>query len=158
MNRGYLLEYQVTLQSLFEELDEESGVFDTSMRRIDISAKYRGITIKFKELIARMKEDAEGSVICISLKNFRGGHSGVEINKGRYNANVVMGRLLMNVQKKADVRLVTINGGEKDNAIANFCEAKILVGKEQEQQVCDCLKETFAIISKECRVTDPDVS
>ena len=29
------------------------------MRRIDISAKYRGITIKFKELIARMKEDAE---------------------------------------------------------------------------------------------------
>lgn len=50
MNRGYLLEYQVTLQSLFEELDEESGVFDTSMRRIDISAKYRGITIKFKEL------------------------------------------------------------------------------------------------------------
>lgn len=34
MNRGYLLEYQVTLQSLFEELDEESGVFDTSMRQI----------------------------------------------------------------------------------------------------------------------------
>ena len=32
MNRGYPLEYQVTLQSLFEELDEESGVFDTSMR------------------------------------------------------------------------------------------------------------------------------
>lgn len=31
MNRGYLLEYQVTLQSLFEELDEESGVFDTSI-------------------------------------------------------------------------------------------------------------------------------
>ena len=78
------------------------------------------------------KEDAEGSVIRISLKDFRGGHSGVEINKGRYNANVVMGRLLMNVQKKADVRLVTINGGEKDNAIANFCEAKILVVKEQE--------------------------
>lgn len=102
------------------------------------------------------KEDAEGSVIRISLKDFRGGHSGVEINKGRYNANVVMGRLLMTVQKKADVRLVTINGGEKDNAIANFCEAKILVVKEQEQQVCDCLKETFAIISKECHVTDPD--
>ena len=102
------------------------------------------------------KEDAEGSVIRISLKDFRGGHSGVEINKGRYNANIVMGRLLMTVQKKADVRLVTINGGEKDNAIANFCEAKILVVKEQEQQVCDCLKETFTIISKECHVTDPD--
>ena len=32
----------------------------------------------------------------------------------------------------------------------------ITVVKEQEQQVCDCLKETFAIISKECHVTDPD--
>ena len=42
-----------------------------------------------------------------------------------------MGRLLMTVQKKADVRLVTINGGEKDNAIANFCEAMILVVKEE---------------------------
>lgn len=58
-NRGYLLEYQITLQTLFEEMDEESGVFDTSMRRIDISAKYRGTTVKFKELIARMQEDAE---------------------------------------------------------------------------------------------------
>ena len=51
------------------------------------------------------KEDAEGSVIRISLKDFRGGHSGVEINKGRYNANIVMGRLLMTVQKKADVQI-----------------------------------------------------
>lgn len=38
------------------------------------------------------KEDAEGSVIRISLKDFRGGHSGVEINKGRYNANIVNGQ------------------------------------------------------------------
>lgn len=58
-NRGYLLEYQITLQTLFEELDEETGVFDTSMRRIDISAKYRGTPVKFKELIVRMQEDAE---------------------------------------------------------------------------------------------------
>lgn len=102
------------------------------------------------------KEEADGSMIRISLKDFRGGHSGVEINKGRYNANVVMGRLLLTVQKQVDVRLVTLNGGEKDNAIANFCEAQILVEKEQERQVCVCLKETFAIISKECHVTDPD--
>lgn len=58
-NRGYLLEYQITLQTLFGDLDEETGIFGANMRRIDISAKYRGTTVKFKELIVRMEEDAE---------------------------------------------------------------------------------------------------
>ena len=58
-NRGYLLEYQITLQALFGEIDEEARAFGINMRRIDISAKYRGTTVKFKELIARMQEDAE---------------------------------------------------------------------------------------------------
>ena len=124
-------------------VDEEIGM---------LGADYMDASDLKGRLFLNIDSEDEG----VFTVSFRGGHSGVEINKGRYNANVVMGRLLMNVQKKADVRLVTINGGEKDNAIANFCEAKILVVKEQEQQVCDCLKETFAIISKECRVTDPD--
>lgn len=58
-NRSYLLEYQITLQSLFEELDQESDFLDISVKRIDISAKYRGTSVKFKELIEKMGEDAE---------------------------------------------------------------------------------------------------
>lgn len=58
-NRGYLLEYQITMQTLFEELDQDTSVFDISLKRIDISAKYRGTVVKFKELIAGMSEDAE---------------------------------------------------------------------------------------------------
>ena len=58
-NRGYLLEYQITMQTLFEELDEGTSVFDISLKRIDISAKYRGTAVKFKELIAGVSEDAE---------------------------------------------------------------------------------------------------
>lgn len=58
-NRGYLLEYQITLQTLFGEIDEEARAFGANMRRIDISAKYRGTTVKFKELISRLREDAE---------------------------------------------------------------------------------------------------
>lgn len=58
-NRGYLLEYQITMQTLFEEFDQDTSVFDISLKRIDISAKYRGTAVKFKELIAGMSEDAE---------------------------------------------------------------------------------------------------
>lgn len=58
-NRGQLLEYQITLKSLFENLDEDTSFTEMSMKRIDISAKYRGITVKFKELIAGMEEDMQ---------------------------------------------------------------------------------------------------
>ena len=58
-NRGYLLDYQITLSSLFGELDEESSFLDMSVKRIDISAKYRGTAVKFKELLEKLCEDAE---------------------------------------------------------------------------------------------------
>lgn len=58
-NRGQLLEYQITLKSLFENLDEDTSFTEMSMKRIDISAKYRGITVKFKELITVMEEDMQ---------------------------------------------------------------------------------------------------
>lgn len=58
-NRGYLLEYQITMQTLFAEMDEDTSVFDASMKRIDISAKYRGTPVRFRELLQRINEDAE---------------------------------------------------------------------------------------------------
>lgn len=58
-HRAYLLEYQITLRTLFEELDEETDFLETGMKRIDITAKYRGTSVGFKELLNRMTEDAE---------------------------------------------------------------------------------------------------
>lgn len=56
-NRGYLVDYQLNLQTLFEE-EEENGL-GVSMRRIDIVGKKRGINVKFKDLIEEMREDVE---------------------------------------------------------------------------------------------------
>lgn len=58
-NRGYLLEYQITMQTLFAEMDENTSVFDASMKRIDISAKFRGTPVRFRELMQRINEEAE---------------------------------------------------------------------------------------------------
>ncbi len=49
----------------------------------------------------------------VTLSGLRGGHSGVEIDKGRLNANVMMGEFL----KSIGCRIVSVNGGQKDNAI-----------------------------------------
>lgn len=58
-NKGYLLEYQITLSVLFEELDEENSFLSFNAKRIDISAKYRGTPVKFKELMEKLHEDEE---------------------------------------------------------------------------------------------------
>jgi len=55
----------------------------------------------------------------VAVGGLQGGHSGVEIDKGRLNANVTMGAFL----KTLDCRIVSVNGGLKDNAIPVLCEA-----------------------------------
>ncbi len=50
----------------------------------------------------------------ITVDGLQGGHSGVEIDKGRLNANKVMGQILSQLN---DYRVVSIDGGQKDNAI-----------------------------------------
>ena len=57
----------------------------------------------------------------VEVGGLQGGHSGIEIDKGRLNANVVMAQFLQSI----DCRLVTIGGGQKDNAIPVSCTAVI---------------------------------
>ena len=57
----------------------------------------------------------------VEVSGLQGGHSGIEIDKGRINANVVMAQFLNTL----DCRLVTIAGGQKDNAIPVQCQAII---------------------------------
>ncbi len=57
----------------------------------------------------------------VTVSGLQGGHSGIEIDKGRLNANVVMGQFLSTL----DCRLVGVTGGQKDNAIPVSCQAVI---------------------------------
>ncbi|MGN0521704.1 MAG: aminoacyl-histidine dipeptidase [Eubacterium sp.] len=63
--------------------------------------------------------------IQIAVNGLMGGHSGVEIDKGRANAVILMGKILDAVSKKTDIQLVSIDGGQKDNAIPFECYASI---------------------------------
>ena len=58
----------------------------------------------------------------ISVKGLFGGHSGEDIDKGRANANKLMGRILYEFMR-LDTGLVSVCGGDKDNAIPRECEA-----------------------------------
>lgn len=57
-NKGALQEYKITMQTLFGEEDDGIQEFELPEKRLDISAKYRGVTVKFKELLSGMQTDA----------------------------------------------------------------------------------------------------
>lgn len=70
-------------------------------------------------------ETDNGSVVTISLSGLLGGHSGTDIDKERYNANKLMARLLYRLSQDSQARLVSFNGGTKDNAIPRECKAAV---------------------------------
>lgn len=70
--------------------------------------------------------DAEGDVIKITLKGLIGGHSGIEINSNRVNADILMGRVLNHLRNEQKFSVISVCGGDKSNAIPNYCEAVLV--------------------------------
>ena len=53
----------------------------------------------------------------VTLKGLRGGHSGLEINEGRANANKLMARFMNQVITYYEACLVSWQGGNMRNSI-----------------------------------------
>ncbi len=71
-------------------------------------------------------------VIC----GLSGGHSGVEIDKGRGNANLLLGRMLHTITKNMPFYIRYIGGGLTDSAIPREAKAEIVI----EEQYTDALE------------------
>ena len=61
-------------------------------------------------------EDIKNPVYSLEISGLYGGHSGVDIDKGRINSNVLAAKILENTGSK----IVSFVGGNKDNAIPNY--------------------------------------
>lgn len=77
------------------------------------------------------KEIPEGdAAIEIRLTGLKGGHSGLDINLGRGNANKLMFRFLKMAVTDYEARLATVNGGNLRNAIPREATAVVTVPSE----------------------------
>ncbi len=70
--------------------------------------------------------------ITLDLSGLCGGHSGACIHLGRANANTLMGRILAVLHAAHPFRLVSVEGGSKDNAIPRECRAVIATPAAEE--------------------------
>jgi len=94
----------------------------------------------------------------IRVKGLKGGHSGMEINKGRANANRLLGRVLHNIYMETDMYLASIGGGMKMNAIPRESEAVIAVKTDDLGKAAELVKAYGAVFSKEYHACDPGIA
>lgn len=111
-----------------------------------------GSDFKVSLPINRVKKS--GTEVTIVLKSLKGGHSGIEIDKGRVNANILAGRFLNCMANAVDFDIISIDGGDKGNAIPNLCRIKLCVN-DAEKFVNEAEKE-LEIIKNEIAEREND--
>ncbi len=92
----------------------------------------------------------------IMLTGLTGGHSGVEIHKGRANANKLMMELLYLLEREVDISLVSAKGGTADNVISPQAEA-VFLSKKEPSVVEGVLKAMEEVFKEDWKETDPDL-
>lgn len=102
-------------------------------------------------------EPAKGEIVKISIKGLQGGHSGMDIDKGFGNSNVILGRLLY-TGLDFNIQLVSIDGGGLRNAIPREATAFVSVSNADEflkkaNELKDEIIIEFATIEKDLNIS-----
>ncbi len=101
-------------------------------------------------------EESFGEGVAINVKGLAGGHSGEDIEKGRANANKVLGRALLDISRDFDIRIASLNGGSKDNAITR--EASAVISTKDVEGLAKRISQIEATIAAELNNDDREFS
>jgi len=103
-------------------------------------------------------EDPVDTMEAASLKvtGLRGGHSGLEIDKGRGNAIKILNRALLALAA-AGARLSSINGGDKHNAIPRECEAILRIPPRKLKRARSIVEDFNRKVKAELETVEPDL-
>jgi len=93
--------------------------------------------------------DPTQTAIELVLKGLKGGHSGLEINEGRANANKLMARILTDAVEKANAQLASWHGGNMRNAIPNNCRVVVIINPNKKEQLTALVKDWTSIFKAE---------
>ncbi len=124
---------------------EEEGVFTVSCAG--------GVRANCRIPVTR--EPFGAPVLRLTVDGLRGGHSGAEIDKGRANADKLLGRALYAIGKRANLRLCSVRGGVADNGIPVRAEAVLAADEAAVRAGAEALQ---GLLREEYRVTDPGVT
>lgn len=91
----------------------------------------------------------------LTLGGLKGGHSGMEINTGRANANKLLFRHIRWVAE-CGIRLISVNGGNMRNAIPRDAEMVFAMPKAHKDCIVKELNKVAGWVKKELANVEPD--
>jgi dipeptidase D len=111
-------------------------------------------TMQYKEVALE-----EGDIaVKVSLKGLRGGHSGLEINEGRANANKLMARFVRQAIADDEARLCLWQGGNMRNAIPRTATVVLAVPLENYDDFCELAQYCQDIFNDEFRGVEDGIT
>ena len=118
-------------------------------------------TLEYQEVEA----EADDAAVKVTLHGLLGGHSGLEINEGRCNANKAMARLVQDAVANFEACLSEWKGGNMRNAIPREAEVVLTLPKENVEAFKEAVaewKQTFTdeygTVEKSLQLTVEDVA
>ena len=136
--------------------DEETGMYlslihisEPTRLGMDVTA-----TLEYKEVAPE-----EGDIaVKVTLKGLRGGHSGLEINEGRANANKLLVRFVREAVASYEARLASWEGGNMRNAIPREAHAVITIPAENEEELLGLVKYCEDLFNEEYSAIETPIS
>jgi dipeptidase D len=94
----------------------------------------------------------------LTLKGLTGGHSGVDIHKGRGNANKLMTRCLLTMAQNTQIDIAVMDGGSLRNAIPREINVEFVVAQKNIEQVKAVVKRFQNVLKADHIESDPNMS
>jgi len=130
--------------------EEEGELFVGCAGGMDLTATFR-----YQEV----EDIPEGDIaIKLSLTGLKGGHSGVDIHLGRYNANKLLFRFLKTAVADYEARLSWVSGGTLRNAIPREAFAIVTIPNQLKDEFLELVEEYEETYKSENSVTEPNIS
>ena len=96
------------------------------------------------------------TAVRVRVAGMKGGHSGLDIDKGRGNAVKIMNRVLLALDA-VGARLSFFDGGNKHNAIPRECETVLLIPTKNLEHAEKIASDLGATVKAELSVTEPEL-
>ncbi len=94
----------------------------------------------------------------IAVRGLLGGHSGLEIDKGRANANQLINRFLISYGEKLDIRVASYNGGSLRNAIPSESFTLVSVNENNEATFKQAIIDFTTLMQVEYGHTEKNIA
>ena len=141
--KGGLLDAKILL-NLDTEEDDELTIGCAGGIDVTVTGKYKTKSVEKDSLAFKL-----------SVKGLTGGHSGVDIHKGRANANKIMNRFMLEASEVHEIHIHSIDGGSLRNAIPRESVAIIVIPESQKGSYYTFVSAFEKTVKDEYRSTDP---